>query len=251
VPHMSRSYDKDGSGALAGGSLAAFWTKEAGVVLLGRLPDKWNYVTWDKIETWPTHHLWGRAANNESAFSSARQWHPWTRFEIDRDEPKVHVFGSLGPRQTVEVEDSIEAGHIYYRREFTMRDEGLHISSELLSRGTDEVTELWETLPIYIADGQRKDAVETSVEFRIVEGEWSAEEPQLTDFVEGVRLQRFDGAVEILFDQPQHIHIGDEFTTKYQAKDRFRILKIDLLRSEGESIAMPIKSGVSYLIRSR
>ncbi|MCH5373808.1 MAG: hypothetical protein JJ992_07520, partial [Planctomycetes bacterium] len=41
-----RGYDSGGSGALAGGSLAAFWTRESGSVIMGRLPDKWNYVTW-------------------------------------------------------------------------------------------------------------------------------------------------------------------------------------------------------------
>ena len=169
VPHMSRSYNAGRSGALAGGSLAAFSTKPTGLVLLGRLPDKWNYVTWRakegiaaenqwSVDRWTTHHLWGRTAGG-LAFSSARQWHPWVSFELDRDPPTVRVMGFLGNGETVEEEGALkDVGHIVYRRTFEKLPEGLRVRTELLSRGEDakehrgqaedrrdQLTELWET----------------------------------------------------------------------------------------------------------
>ena len=245
LPHMSRSYDKGGSGALAGGSLATFWTKKTGVVVLGRLPNKWNYVTWDKIEQWPTHHLWGRTKEGK-AFSSGRQWHPWTRFEPPTNTRRVHVLGSLGPRQTVEQEDSIEAGHVYYRREFEMTKDGLKIRSELLSRGTDEVSELWETIPIFLNPTQRAGSPDTTIEFQINEI-WSSASNKQTAGVRSIRAKRLDGAILIGFDQPQRISLSDEFTTAYQKKDKFRNIKIDLL--DGQKM-MPIKTGVGYVVRA-
>ncbi len=245
VPHMSRSYDKGGSGALAGGSLATFWTKKTGVVLLGRLPNKWNYVTWDKIEQWPTHHLWGRTAEGK-AFSSARQWHPWTRFEPADNPKSVHVFGELGSRRTLEVEDSIEAGHVYYRREFEMTRDGLHIHSELLSRGTDEVSELWETIPILLNPDRRASSADTAIEV-LVANQWIPSHSGSTAGVQAIRAKRYEGGIVIEFGQPQRVLIGDVFTTAYQKKDKFQNIKIDLLDGAKK---MPIKAGVGYLIRT-
>ena len=248
VPHMSRSYDKGGSGALAGGSLATFWTKQTGVVVLGRLPDKWNYVTWDKIDSWPTHHLWGRTAKGP-AFSSARQWHPWVRFETDSDPPKVYVFGSLGPKQTVEQEDLLDPGHVFYRRQFTTRDNGLHVRSELLSRGEDEITELWETLPIFLNDSRQDTSSDTSIEFQIG-NTWKPAGSELTTGVNAIRANRFDGAVVIEFDKPQRVALSEVITTRYQKKDRLRNVKVDLRTSQGKVQSMPKKAVVSYLMRA-
>jgi hypothetical protein len=241
VPHMGRDYDVDGSGALAGGSLAAFWTRSAGVPLLGRLPDKWNYVTWDKIDQWPTHHLWGRTAAGP-AFSSARQREPWVRFDTDADPPRVHVFGELGSGRTVESPRIISTGYVYYRRTFTLQGDGLHVLSELLSNEDDEVTAVWETLPVFAEN-------DTTVEFRI-DGSWRpAPEGSAAD-VSAVRLARFDGAVLIDFDAPQRVRLGGVFTTAYQKQDRMRTLNVDLLHSGGKPATMPRRTAVGYLVHA-
>lgn len=249
VPHMSRSYDKGGSGALAGGSLAAFWTRGTGVTVLGRLPDKWNYVTWDKIEQWPTHHLWGRTAEG-SAFSTARQWHPTIHFERmeEGDVSKVHVFGMLGPKRTVEVEDSLDPGHVYYRREFELLEGGLLVRSEFLSRGEGELSELWETIPVFLNPTRpaRDPETDTKIEFKIG-GNWKAGEETADSEVEAVRLSRFEGSVVIEFESPQTVQLSEVITTEYQKKDRLRNLKIRLLEGDEK---MPTKAGVTWLIRA-
>lgn len=243
VPHMSRTYFKGGSGALAGGSLATFWSRKTGVVLLGHLLDKWNKVTWDKVERWPTHHLWGRTKAG-TAFSSARQWHPWTRFEPADHPRNVHVFGMLGTWQTVEEEDSLDAGHVYYRRRFELNDDGLHINSEILSRGQDEVSEIWETLPVYLGATKRAAAPFTTIEL-LVAGKWSLAGEESAPKVTAIRAKRFAGTILIEFDAPHRVVVGPEFETAYQRRCWFRIIHIDLLRGAKK---MPIQSGIRYRI---
>lgn len=247
VPHMGRGYDVGGSGALAGGSLATFWTRPTGVVVLGRLPNKWNYVTWDIVDKWPTHHIWGRTAAGP-AFSSARQRAPHIRFETDVNPPQVHVFGGLGMDRTVEKPQIISTGHVYYRRRFTMRENGLHVHSELLSNGADQVTELWETIPIFLNATRRSSAPDTKIEFR-VNNQWREGSTKLVPGVEAIRATRHDGSVVIEFDKPQRVQLSEVITTAYQQKDRLQNVVIDLLGSDGKAAAMPKTTAVGYLIR--
>ncbi len=222
------------------------------MTVLGRLPDKWNYVTWDKIEAWPTHHLWGRTAAGV-AFSSARQREPWVRFETDADPPRVHVLGSLGSPDTLAPSDAPEAGldvgHVYYQRRFTLSDEGLHIHSELRSQGKDQLTELWETLPIYLNDARQTKGADAQIELQ-AGGTWRPGGADFVDRVEAVRIVRGEGAIVIEFDQPRRVGLSDVIVTSYQKKDRLRNLKIDLLASNGQAAPMPRQAEVGYLIRA-
>ena len=88
-----------------------------GVLPRGGLLDKWNYVTWRPkdgvkrenrwgVDRWTTHHLWGRTTDG-TAFSTARQRHPWVSFGLDEDVPAVHAAGFLGEKGTVEEEGAI------------------------------------------------------------------------------------------------------------------------------------------------
>jgi hypothetical protein len=275
VPHMSRGYNQGGSGALAGGSLAAFWTKPTGLVILGRLPDKWNYVTWRpregvkeehrwSVDRWTTHHLWGRTKEGR-AFSSARQRHPWVSYELEGEIPTVRALGWLGGRDTVEEPGTLkDDGHVAYRRTFAQLPQGLRVTSELLSRGEDAfghrgteedrrdyLVELWENLPLYYdrVDRRRTKGVTPTIEYR-VGGHWQKATTKLTAGVEAVRITRHGHPVVIEFDQPQRVDLADEVTqTSYQSQDRIHNLRVDLLGSDGRAKIMPKRARVSYLIR--
>jgi hypothetical protein len=278
VPDTSRAYDVGGSGALAGGSLAAFWTKPTGLVILGRLPDKWNYVTWRPLEgvkpenqwsvdRWTTHHLWGRNQEGK-AFSTARQRHPWVSFELDDEIPAVHVAGFLGQRETVEERGTIkDDGHVVYRRKFEKLPDGLRITSELLSRGEealehrgteddrrDYLTELWENLPVYIDHVSRGDRqrepMTVSIEFSI-DGEWGQAGAEPRPNVAAIRITRFGHPVTIEFDTPQTVDLADEVVrTSYQSRDLIQNLRIDLLHNSGKPRIMPKRAEVCYTIRA-
>jgi hypothetical protein len=278
VPDMSRGYYEGRSGALAGGSLAAFWTKDSGLVILGRLPDKWNYVTWRpkdgvkdenrwSVDRWTTHHLWGRTAAGK-AFSTARQRHPWVSFELEGDVPTVHAAGFLGMKDTVEEEGTInDVGHVVYRRKFVKLPAGLRITSELLSRGDDardhrgteqdrrdRLVELWENLPIYIdyvGRGRKPESLATVVIEYSVNETWRTAGVEPTGGVSAIRVTRFGHPVVIEFDTPQQIDLADEvIRTSYQSRDLIQNLRIDLLRTGGKAATMPKCARVSYLIRS-
>ena len=246
VPHMGRGYDVYGSGALAGGSLAAFWTEPTGVVVLGRLPDKWNNVTWDKIGGWPTHHLWGRTPEG-LAFSSARQRSPSVQFQTESLTPQVHVFGDLGMDRTVEKFGILDTGHVSYRRRFALEESGLRVESELLSLGNDQLSELWESLPIFLNPTRGAKSEDTRLEFRL-DGQWRPASEELTSGVEAVRATRFGGGVLIRFEAPQRLRLSAPIVTKYQKQDRLQNLEIDLLGSQGRPAAMPKQVSVRYLI---
>jgi len=277
VPDMSRAYDVGSSGALAGGSLAAFWTKHCGLVILGRLPDKWNYVTWRpkehvkeenrwSVDRWTTHHLWGRSAEGK-AFSTARQRHPWVSFELEGDVPTVHVAGFLGEKGTVEEEGAIkDDGHVVYRRKFEKLPDGLRITSELLSRGEDalehrgqqedrrdRLVELWESLPVYIdyvrRSDRQKEPKTVAIEFR-VGGRWQKASVELTPGVEAIRVTRFAHPVVVRFDAPQQVDLADEVVhTSYQSRDLIQNVRIDLLGSGGRPAVMPKHARVCYTIQ--
>lgn len=208
--------------------------------------DKWNYVTWDTVTAWPTHHLWGRTADG-NAFSSARQREPRVRFETDATPPQVHVFGGLGMDRTVQQPGILDTSHVFYRRTFTLVDRGLQISSELLSLGQDEVTELWETLPIYLNDAKQAKGRDTQIEFRIG-GDWQPATTRPADGVTEIRAARIEGAVRIKFAAPQTVRLSEVTITRYQKQDRLQNIQIDLLGSDGRAVAMPQHATVTYTI---
>lgn len=258
VPDMGGGYDSGGSGALAGGSLAAFWTRDTGSVLLGRLPAKFNYVTWTTednpwaVHTWPTHHLWGRTAE-DVAFSSARQRTPRVQFELDRDRPRVQVAGQLGQGRTVEPGGVLKsAGVLGYRREFEKRENGLHVTSELVCSDdpgpADQLVELVETLPVFLNPARADQSQDTEIEI-LVEQRWQPGLADTVSNVEAVRLRRFHGSIVIEFDRPRLVRLSEVIKTEYQKKDRLRVLHIDLLENGGEPVPIPRRAGVSYLIR--
>jgi hypothetical protein len=262
VPDMGRGYDEGGSGALAGGSLATFWSKATGSVILGKLPAKWNHVTWDGVADWTTHHLWGRGADG-NAFSSARNRKPEITYDDPSNPKRVTAVGAIGADGSKRANPkSTLTGEVRYERAFQMRENGLHVTSVLHSDETDTLTELWETLPVFLRDGRdQKDLPDTAIELRVKDS-WlrvveapgadkskSTAAGQLVGAVEAVRLTRFGASVVIRFDQPQRVKPAAEvWAGGYQSSNRIRNLHIDLLGSGGKAVRLPAQVKVSYEI---
>jgi hypothetical protein len=83
---------------------------------------------------------------------------------------------------------------------------------------------------VYLRDAKRKPAaVPTVIEFR--EGDaWHPAGVEWTDHVKAVRLTRFDGAVEIDFDEPQRVRLSDtDWTDSFITRATCRNILIDLL----------------------
>lgn len=219
---------------LSGGSLSAFWTPDAGTVLLGRrggmpFPNQTppNFDTPELWRAWPVHAVTGSTAAGK-VFTSARIQKPDVIYESQGATFRAKASGII-PAITMGKEKSLE-GNISYSRTFTLSDNSLRIETTLNSDGKDKIAELYEVLPVFLRDLERQPkAIPTKIEFQ-TGGQWTAATDQFTTTVQAVRLTRFTGAVEIRFTRPCRAKLSPaEWTDKYLSRASCRNVLIDLL----------------------
>ena len=146
---------------LAGGSLSAFWTAETGTIWLGRSrgtqnadADQWTgEYGWD---TWATHAIsgvnrWGQP------FSSARNRPIAVSKEVvGESTATVTVSGSIGKHDySRSAPNGAVQGEVAYERTFSAGETGLEITSSLTSNQSDEVSGVWEMIPLFLADTEQ------------------------------------------------------------------------------------------------
>ena len=259
VADMGHGYNTGGTGALAGGSLAAFWTKEGGSFVLGRLPQKFSKVIWDDIEGWTTNHIWGRDAKGVP-FSTARNWRIYPYYDRDSEPTRVFLRGVVGTTDSpLAMAPGCELDNLYYSRTFEKTGTGLRIASRLYTPvGEVTVGALWEALPVHLK--AHKDQKPTEIAL-LAGGEWSsvpagtapgAEPAQpdiITDKVEAIRLTRFGHSVIVRLDHPRRVRVaGTIWAGAYQTRDHLRPLMIDLLEAKATPMELPDAVNISYTI---
>lgn len=232
VADMGHAYDRGGTvGGLAGGSLGVFWTRPAGSLIVSRLPDKWDLVTWETVADWPVHHLWGRDAGGQP-FSTARNRRTFPMYDDSEDPREVFLRGSIGPSDSLSsVAPGCLISGVYYERTFTRTEHGLRIRVALrMPFDQVRMTELWETLPVFLKDVSQKAQKETTIAMR-TSGEWNDGTVQeFHEQVEAIRLTRFGHSAEIHFEQPQRVRVAKEiWKGGYQNRNRIRNVSVDLL----------------------
>ncbi len=217
---------------LGGGQLSAFWTPATSSVILGRRAGMSKGKTFDNIEEWrlwPIHAVSGCAADDRP-FTSARIIEPAVTSDVTPTGAVVTAKGSiptdqLGNRQVL-------AGRIDYSRTFTLDAEGVHVTTQLSGDGRDQITELYETIPVFLRDTKiQPEAVPTAIEFQTAAG-WSTATDTWQEQVTAVKLTRFDGAVQITFDTPRRVKLspadwGDTWFTLATCRN----VMIDLLEN--------------------
>jgi len=260
VADMGHGYTKGGkAGALAGGSLATFWTKEGGSFVLGRLPQKFSQVTWDGIEGWTTNHIWGRDAKG-IPFSTARNWRIYPHYDRDVAPNRVFLRGAVGKTDApLAMASGCEVDYLFYSRTFEKTDARLRIASRLYTPISDVTASvLWEALPIHLR--AHKDQKPTQIAVS-VEGKWSEVPPGtppgaqsaqpdiITDKVEAIRLTRFGHNVVLRLDRPRRVRVaGTIWAGAYQMRDHLRVVMIDLLDGETGPVQLPDAVNISYTI---
>ena len=139
-------------------------------------------------------------------------------------------------------------GQIEYTRTFKLEPQGVHITTDLKSDGSDQVQELYETLPVFLRDaGLQPNATPTVIEIQ-VDGKWIAATDQWHAGVSNIKLTRFDGAVQISFDTPRRIKLApSEWTDTWFTRAACRNILIDLLDKPDQVQPVPTTS-VSYRI---
>jgi hypothetical protein len=215
-----------------GGQLSAFWTPRTGCVILGRragmTPDR-SHDDPEQWRQWPIHAVSGITADG-MLLTTARIVAPTVAAELDETKAvgTVRVAGVIPPFLPDPARVSV--GTLTYARGFTIEPGAVRVETTFVTDGQTRLTEAVETLPVYLRDAKRKPAaVPTVIEFR--EGDaWHPAGVEWTDHVKAVRLTRFDGAVEIDFDEPQRVRLSDtDWTDSFITRATCRNILIDLL----------------------
>lgn len=90
-------------------------------------------------------------------------------------------------------------------RTFHVDDKGLRVETTVKNDGVDKAAELYETLPVFLREASlQSKATPTKIEFRF-DGKWTPATAEFQEKVTAIKLTRFDGAVEIVFDRPQRV----------------------------------------------
>lgn len=197
-----------------GGQLAAFWTPEAGAVLVNRRSaQNWDQVL-DKPEEWrnlPLHAVSGVTTDGKT-FTSGRIADPVVVADIQGVTGTVTASGmiSTDPRAINQVVE----GTIGYQRTFEIGAESLRVETRIAATPSVEAAELYETLPVLHREGgnhqgpgaKQDDTVKAVIEFK-VDGAWA---PATTQPVKAaaVRISRFTGAATVTFDRPQRVKLS-------------------------------------------
>lgn len=235
---------------LGGGQLSAFWTPATGCVVLGRRAGMSKGKSFDDLaqwRLWPIHAVSGSTTGGQ-AFTTARILEPEVVSEIAADSAAVIARGTI-PANPFGQGPAL-AGRIDYHRTFRLEADGVRIETRLDGDSRDQIAELYETIPIYLRDAQRQpNAVPTTIEFRSNDA-WSPAADQWCEQVTMVRLSRFNGVVEIVFDQPRRVKLSSaEWSDTWFTRATCRNLMIDLLDLPDQPQAVK-ETSVAYRLRA-
>ena len=143
-----------------GGSLQTFWTENAGMVILARHDKSGsdypleNTRVWSVIDTWATHHVWGRDETG-AAFSVAasNQHDRAVTYDLNGSSPSASVQSTLGGGSSRGQQTGNEIqGNVTFTNAFQATPNGLEITHTITSDQADQITELWATLPVFLRD---------------------------------------------------------------------------------------------------
>lgn len=266
---MGRGYEDAG---LAGGGLTEFWTHDAGTVIRGKARGKnaKQKDDWSVVDNWAAHHVWGRMPNGKP-FSSGRVRRTAVNYDRDADTGTVTVTAEFGaPKNPLADPENGLRAPIRYERRFELLANGLRVTTTVTFDPRSPPRELWESLPINLANASfQKDVPPTRMALAIGD-RWrrlaeagtmapprGASEPeprvQRGDVVAGVRglfLRRFAGGVVIEFDGDRRVRVHPEiWQTDYQTKDTIQVVAIDLLN--GPESADAGRRSIAFTLRRR
>ncbi|MDP6356514.1 MAG: hypothetical protein QF473_15490, partial [Planctomycetota bacterium] len=231
-------------------------------------PSKWNRVHWKDVEVWPTHHLWGRDEAGK-AFSSARNWRVYPHYDDDENTESVFLRGTIGLMDSWRsTEPGCTVDMVNYSRLFKKTETGISVSSEFRTpHRRTTVSELWETIPVFLRDGRaQKHLKDARIELHS-EGEWitlpAAEMKEARKGVlrrsavgkdysktDRIRIARFGKSVDIVLGRAMVLRDGGIMQCDYQSGNRLRVLHIDLIDGDGKAVEIPrcVRSGFSVVV---
>jgi hypothetical protein len=213
---------------MGGGTLSAWGTLAGGPMILGRRAGAQgtdNPDHYGEAPRWPVHAVTARTAAGHYV-STARCRDLKVTTSMEGEPGVVEVSGAIPSRK---VEDQpILAGVIGYTRRFEIRDEQLHVVTQLTGDGADALTELFEAIPVFLGQPVKGQMPPVEIEVR-KQGAWSPLTAQAVDDVREVRIRRHQGVAQITFDAPVRVGLSDEvWSDRYQTKVQCRNILVYL-----------------------
>ncbi|MCX5659540.1 MAG: hypothetical protein NTW19_07425 [Planctomycetota bacterium] len=246
-----------------GGALSAYWTPEAGPVLLGRRRgiQGATFDTYDDWRIWPIHAITGLTAAGKP-ISSARTLLPKATYDVGKENATIVVKGTFNPQAGAITAGDPKAdaaapttfpanqpggptllGSIDYTRTFEVTPAGLRVESSVRGDGRDPLAELYEVIPVFLGDNyvpptpesKTPDAKNPGVDlfFRVKEA-WIPATPEPVANVAAIRVDRQFGAVLIELDSPRTVRLSPtNWVDGYQTGATCRNIMVDLLGKPG------------------
>lgn len=252
-------HDPDSSHALlpgpygfGGGMLSAFWTPQAGSLILGRRGGQsWdkNFDLLEEWRTWPIHAVSGIRVDGK-IFTTGRILEPTVETGTQGDAEIVRVVGTV-PRAMLGQTKSLD-GRVQLARTFTLGKESVGVETKLETTAQDNFAELFETIPVLLREGpppKMGPDTATKIEFAIGTGPFVAASGEWTDGVTAVRLTRFGGAAIVKFDRPRRVKLGDEWSDKFLSKVVCRNIVLDLIEKNDQPEVVR-QASASYTIQA-
>jgi hypothetical protein len=232
-----------------GGQLSAFWTPSTGSVILGRRGGMHWDKTFDTVEgwrSWPIHAVSGCKPDGK-VFTTARILRPDVSADVKDDRATVHVSGVIPSDELGQ--GKVLDGTIEYARVFHLEPAKVSIETRVKADGKDDVSELYETLPVFLRDAQKQaQAAPTDIQFQ-VGGTWAPATAEYHDRVTAVRLTRFDGAVQITFDSPRRVKLSAaDWQDSYLSRATCRNIMVDMLAGKAAPVRPAGETTIRYEI---
>lgn len=271
-------------GGWYGGKIETFWTESTGILLMTRhgmsgcdLKQK-DSGCFENLDEKAGHHVWGRDENGRgftTLLLRGRKLNRTSTFDLSAPEPTVSVVNNfndpgLSHDAGVSGEEAgdVLQGSVEVENRFTALSDGLSVTHTVRSDQTDEVTELWASLPVFLRHydsingrGAQLNLDDTSIEYwdgvawnEMPEDTNSDGVPEIVsttalrlgrDFLSGSGPQY----AYIKMKSSRNLRLANEiYEDPYQTNTRVRTVHIDLHGSPGSIKTLSAESSVEYAI---
>ena len=284
---MEAQAQQGGYNGWYGGKIETFWTETTGVILINRHgkagcdgADE-DSICWDNLDYRAAQHVWGRDENGKGFTTLLLRGQTLDRpvtFDLTSPTPSVSVTNIFNnpahasdPTQSETGEETgyeLE-GEVSIENKVEALSNGVRVTHTITSDGTDQVTELWASIPVFLrlyapdnaGDQAQEDLDDTTIEYWDGASWQPMPEDQDGDGVpEIVTTSKMRlGRDFLLGDGPQYVYVGFDapqrtrlstqiYTDPYQTKTRVRTVHLDLHGNPGTVIPMPDSLSISYTL---
>jgi len=216
-----------------GGELCAFWTPATGPVMLGRRRGVQGGVfdSFSEWRTWPVHAVSGATPAGD-VVSSTRIEKPTVEIQCGSSSADVRVAGII-PKYVAAKKGCLPTDLAYERR-FVIDAAGVKVRTSVKSKGEEKLTELYETIPIFLGDRARQK--DTTIHLQLG-SDWTEATATPSPNVKLVKLKRFDGEVLITFARPVTLRVSPGiWTDGFQTEARCQTLLVNLLEPGADTV---------------